>query len=690
MRVRLVAQAVLFGLLLMIIASAVPASAQGPPTSLRSELGSLYLATSSTLANATPAAASPCGPSATFPSGGNAETTHAYALPFNGSFHLRDPVTFTISFAQPGPAPPAAAPQAATLTGTFGPGGVGMTASAQIPQGPGLPSPVRLDFTPGENVTLGTSGQPLSLKLTLQLQNGNNYQVACGPDSVAQAVIVYRGGPTSGDIDGDGIPDLEDQDRDGDGALNTAEPGTCAFFTPPQAYADNAQVKTGGDSDGDGVNDEVECAAVPASNPNNAASVPARPPSIISLLLPWILLLVVVGLIAAIVFVFLKYGKTAAVLIVSQPELFVPPGTKGKYEVSVENLSKKGEPRTYQLAVVGMPEGWDAKLNVDHVTLEPQGGAQAKQTVWLEVESPAHNEPESAVVSVKATPLNKAGRKDTFKLGGKAETITSINVPPGSKVPVKRGGKVEAADAKDDAPDAAPAAALTLVALGADEASAKKLNSAGVNDSEQLRTADAAALAKKTKLQEATLKTWQQVADLVRLGMTPQQAAALATAGIGSIVQLADADGKEVGTKAGVDEKTGKAWVKAAGKWRKKHKDEMPATPAAAAPPSAAAPASVPAAAAAPAAAPAKPQLQVGGLRHEPPAFRQGDAVKSIVNVSNNGKDKSTIKLSLYVNDGLADVQTVTVKSGKAQDVQFKWTAQEKNKLNIRGEIVPS
>jgi len=390
--------------------------------------------------------------------------------------------------------------------------------------------------------------------------------------------------------------------------------------------------------------------------------------------------------------VFLKYGRTAAVLIVSQPELFVPPGTKGKYEVSVENLSKKGEPRTYQLAVLGMPEGWDAKLNTDHVTLEAQGGATTKQSVWLEVESPAHNEPESAVVSVKATPLNKAGRKDTFKLGGRAETITSINVPPGSKVPVKRGGKVEAADAKDEPADA-PAAALTLVALGADEASAKKLNTAGVNDSEQLRTADAAALAKKTKLQEATLKTWQQVADLVRLGMTPQQAAALATAGIGSIVQLADADGKEVGTKAGVDEKTGKAWVKAAGKWRKKHKDEMSATPAAAAAPSAGAPASVPAAAAAaaaPAGAPAKPQLQVGGLRHEPPAFRQGDAVKSIVNVSNNGKDKSTIKLSLYVNDGLADVQTVSVKAGKAQDVQFKWTAQEKNKLNIRGEIVPS
>jgi hypothetical protein len=57
--------------------------------------------------------------------------------------------------------------------------------------------------------------------------------------------------------------------------------------------------------------------------------------------------------------------------------------------------------------------------------------------------------------------------------------------------------------------------------------------------------------------------------------------------------------------------------------------------------------------------------------------------------VTNNGKDKSTIKLSLYVNDGLADVQTVAVKPGKAQDVQFKWTAQEKNKLNIRGEIVP-
>jgi hypothetical protein len=30
----------------------------------------------------------------------------------------------------------------------------------------------------------------------------------------------------------------------------------------------------------------------------------------------------------------------------------------------------------------------------------------------------------------------------------------------------------------------------------------------------------------------------------------------------------------------------------------------------------------------------------------------------------------------------------VSVKPGKSKDVQFKWTAQQQNKLNIRGELV--
>ncbi|MBI2078794.1 MAG: DUF4332 domain-containing protein [Euryarchaeota archaeon] len=515
----------------------------------------------------------------------------------------------------------------------------------------------------------------------------NNFVVDCNQNSNLSPVGVYRGAKGDGDQDSDGVPDPDDTDKDGDGMANAAETAlaaSCKFKGDNNANLDLASNKAAArdDHDADGVTDKVECDK--GSNPLSATSVPAKEKTLLEILMPFILIIVLLALIAGIIFVFLKYGKTVRLTVATTSELFVPAGTKGKYEIAVENLAKKGEARTFQLVASGMPEGWDAKLNTDHLTLDPVGGAQNRGVVWLEVEAPQRPEPESAVVAVKAVPLNKAGRKDTLKLPGKAETITSINVPPGSKVPVKRGGKIEAAEAEEGG---MAAGGVPIAQLGVDDAAAKKLTAAGIENSEQLRTADAAALHKKTKIPEATLDSWQKVSDLVRLGMTAPQANGLVVGGITSVGALANADPKEVSGKAGVDEKTGKAWVKAAGKWVKQHPAE--AVGGAAAP--AAAVAATPAApGAAPAASGAKPQLHVGGLKHEPPAFRQGETVKSSVNVTNNGAAVSTIKLSLYVNEGLADVQTVTVKPGKAKDVQFKWTAQEKNKLNIRGEVVPS
>jgi uncharacterized repeat protein (TIGR01451 family) len=119
-----------------------------------------------------------------------------------------------------------------------------------------------------------------------------------------------------------------------------------------------------------------------------------------------------------------------------------------------------------------------------------------------------------------------------------------------------------------------------------------------------------------------------------------------------------------------LDKKTAKAWIKAASKL----------APAA----SAAAPSAPAAAEAAPA---EKPKLQIGGLKHDPAVFHQGEEVKSTVTVTNNGAAAATIKLKLYVNEALADSQSAAVKPGKSKDVTFKWTAQEKNKLNIRGEL---
>lgn len=673
MRVRHVAQAGALGFFVMVLVAAAPAAqaqAQPPPPSLRVDLGELFITSGANLQNGTAPAAGPCQPGVQ-PPATTGTKSWSFALPFNGSWHMSTSAQLALTLGgAPGTIGPGTLTITATLAGTDNP-----VEDTFTQDGPGqAPSSATFDLTPNATAPLNaTSGTALQLTVAINAPPTSSFSVQCGPNSKLGPVAVFRGPPGDGDFDGDGIPNTEDLDRDGDGAPNTSESGTCAFFDPPIAYADDGRIRPGNDTDGDGYNDEVECGASPASNPTDRSSIPAQPRTILEILLPWILLLIVLAILAAIVFLFLRFGRTVAVTIVSQPELFIPPGSKGKYEVAAQSLVKKGEPRTFQLAVAGMPEGWDAKLNVDHVTLEPQGGATNRQTVWLEVEAPTHTEPESAVVSVKAVPLNKAGRKDTFKLPGRAETITSINVPPGSKVPVKRGGKIEAA-----APAEAGPVALPLDQLGVEPAAAKKLGVAGVKDSEQLRTADAAALAKKTKLPEEKLASWQSVADLVCLGMTPEQAAALAAGGIGSIGALSQADPAGVAAKASVDEKTGKGWVKAAGKFLKKSGEAAPEAPAAA-----------PAAAPAPAAGAPKPQLQVGGLRHEPAAFHQGDPVKSIVNVANGGKDPNTIKLSLYVNDGLADVQTVTVKGGKSKEVQFKWTAQEKNKLNIRGEIVP-
>ena len=705
----LVAAVVLISTILVgtVLVQAQPAPA---PSSLVFDLGNLYATTDSKLKNETakPAAAAACGSALTAPGTSGTGSFELEMLPFNGTmYHAVDEIKLKVVFdsasqsstgvsvraklnvgADPNKAPAEQTKSAAPAT----PGGVPasqdftfVTADANgsaLVVHNGAKLKVDITYSP----LAGPQGAPGAVQRDIKLQ--------CGPQGTRlEAVKLIAGMPGDGDLDGDGLPNPSDTDRDNDGVLNTQEnipcnldgDATTGTGGKESSMADSRDAKPGtvaqADSDKDGWSDQEECEK--GFSPLQSTSAPTRPKTIMEILLPFILILVLVGLVAGIIFAFMKYGKTVTVTIATTSELFIPAGNKAKYEVNVANLAQKGEARTFQLLVAGTPEGWDAKLNTDHVTLDPVGGAQNRSVVWLEVESPNRPEPESAVVTVKAVPLNKAGRKDTLKLPGKAETITSINVPPGSKVPVKRGGKIEAAEPEEGPTTAA--GGIPVAQLGLDDAAAKKLAAAGIENSEQLRTAEPGGLHKKTKIPESTLVSWQQVCDLVRLGMTAPQANGLVTGGIPSVGALANADAKDVAGKAGVDEKTGKAWVKAAGKWVKQHPAEAMAAPGA----PAAAPPPVAAGAAPAAAGGAKPSLQVGGLKHEPPAFRQGETVKSSVSVTNNGGAASTIKLSLYVNEGLADVQTVTVKAGKAKDVQFKWTAQEKNKLNIRGEVVP-
>lgn len=600
-----------------------------------------------------------------------------------------------------------------TLKGAGQTEGPSVAYATEIPAPPGaVPGTSKIEWKLDPTRSfISHEGGPLTVTIQVTPKQAagplaaNNIAIECGSGTFLDPVVIYAGMPGQGDIDTDGIPNEDDADMDNDGAANAAERAVrCNITGQFLKFEEEKDLQPGKhDGDGDGADDEVECAK--GTNPLSAASVPAKPKSFLDYLPMIIGLLVVLLLVAAILLYFLKFAVVATVTIASQQELFIPPGEKGKYEVAVESKVKKGEPRTFQLQATGMPEGWDAKLNVDHVTLPPMDQPNARQSVWLEVEAPQHAEPESAVVVVKAVPLNKAGRKDSMHRGGSAKTITSINVPAGSKVPVKRGGAIKAAAPKEVAPAAAPSDVGTgdadqqpAVAIeGVGDTYAKALDKMGIKTVGELRRANAADVAGKTGASETTVRQWQAMGDLMNLeGVGPQFAEQLVRSGVTSIPQLAEQKPKELVAAvektnaarqtpiqgAGIQEKQAKNFVKAAKDFLKKNPQSAPSAPMASAASAASAPAA-PAAAAA-----TKPQLQVGGLKHEPPAFRQGEAVKSTVNVSNNGAAPSTIKLSLYVNDGLADVQTVTVKPGKAKDVQFKWTAQERNKLNIRGELV--
>jgi predicted flap endonuclease-1-like 5' DNA nuclease len=359
-------------------------------------------------------------------------------------------------------------------------------------------------------------------------------------DSQMEGVSYVLGPPGDGDIDGDSIPDSEDADRDGDGVAQE-EGLQCTLNGQDVSFADRADLQPDDhDQDQDGHTDEEECAA--GSDPFSLASTPPEEAGF-----PWvlvILLLVIIVLIAAIVFAFLKFGRIVELDVVSQAELIVDPGKTGKFEIAAQSLRKKGDPVTFQIQLAPVPEGWDATTDVDHVALEHHGEEGSRKTFWLTVEAPGHGDPESALVAVKAVPLNKQGRKDTFKVAGKVSTITSINVPPDAKVPVKKGGPVKLKSPEEaEAPEAAPipAEGLPVEDLpGLGPANAKKLKAEGIETTEELRTAELEPLAKKTKIGSSDLERWQHMSDLVRVpGVSPGHAEALVDGGIESSGDLA-------------------------------------------------------------------------------------------------------------------------------------------------------
>ncbi len=439
------------------------------------------------------------------------------------------------------------------ITGTLSWGG-NNSVTAETSFGPGQSPPTAsLAFT-YNNVTADTG--PLNLNIALATTGPAtplspvDFAVVCNDTGSVLSQFTYaRGLIGDGDIDGDGTPDSEDDDRDGDGVANSEEEGLTCGTLDDVNFADDPDLQPApADSDGDGQTDEFECANA-GGNPKSQAVMVPEPAGF-----PWglvILLLVILLLIAAIVFIVLKFGRVADVFVVSQDELIVEPGETGKFELAAQSRRSSGDAITLQIAVEGMPEGWDAKTDVDHVTVEPRAeDAEEAETqrFVLTVEAPEHDDPESAVVTVKAIPLNKQGRKDTFKLAAKTQSITSINVPPDAKVPVKRGGPIKVKSGEEEEPMGIPPEGLPLTDLpGLGDATAKKLKAADVETTEQLRTADLTELAKKTKVDAEELGKFQMMSDLIRVpGVSPEEAEVLVENDVGSPKELSEKKPEEI------------------------------------------------------------------------------------------------------------------------------------------------
>jgi CARDB protein len=589
--------------LLLLLITVDPAGAQTPtPTeSVKIQVPTLYFASDGKLKNQTtdPAA---CAPTVDATSGAPAPVTFTWdTLATNGSYWQYDDIKVGLSFTGAGAqsyrsfgvnvtvevkggATPFGKASIVLPPGTD-PGGVKVftikpkTGNVTVAKDKVSATVTMVSAPPAGGVPSGLPGQTQSVSLQ------------CGSTSSVTQLPIARGQPGDADFDGDGLPDSEDQDIDGDNIPNATEAGLACNINGNQVDFVHSAAQQPGDHDADGYSDQDECSK--GSDPLDAGATPPPPKP-----LPWGLIIgafLLLLVIAALIFFFTVFGKAAAITVVSASELIVPPGTQGKYQLQVQNLRKKGNPINFQLSTQGLPDGWDAKLQPDHAVLDPAGGAKNAETVWLHVEAPQHTDPESAVVKVKAIALNAAGRKDTLKLPASAATITSINVPPNARVPVKRGAPVKLKSEKEIS---------------------------------------------KEEAMPAPAEGGPSSAAMAASGPAPEE----------------PAKGK---------------------KGKKTKAPEPPTEPVAPPPPPAAAPAPG-----------SKPALQVGGLNHSPPSFAAGQDVKSVVTVTNNGADPQTLKLSLFVNDALADAQTVSVKPGKSKEVKFKWTAQERNKLNIRGELV--
>lgn len=730
------------------LAAAGPAASQGTSVtpSLKVTEPALYLLSGGVLNATAPTRDSACDPTllGSIPSTPSSPAFSAGIFklptpPSTGAYWLSQPTKVTIAYNASG--------TTSGVTGTLGqpgqPATAGATVKVELKFGdkvvangtktldPGAPQPSSIDLVAPPGVPIIATGAAFTLVVTFTATTpgAQNLALACGShSSIEKGLVVVKGQPGEGDLDGDGIPDSEDSDIDGDGIPNSAEPscsvnGKPVDFVHTPAKNPGSPPGTNSDHDGDGFTDQRECAA--GTDPLDALSYPPPPPEF-----PWGL--VILGLIVLIALALLVgwltvFGRAAAVKIVSAPELIVPAGTTGRFQLTVENLRKKGNPINFQLSAGGMPEGWDAKLQPGNALLDPVGGAKSIETVWLTVEAPNHTEPESAVVKVRAIALTAAGKKDTLKLPAVATTVTSVNVPPNAKVPVRRGEDVKLKSEKELAAEAGlpppaeggvpppPAAAPSTIwrekdrpvvdIEGVGATYAAGLDAMGLRTVQRLHAADAAAVAKGLGTDETTVRQWQEMAELVDVkGVGPQVAELLVRSGVHSIAALAQSDVKELAAtieRTNADRKVaiqgGPAGLKSVKNWTKAaQKHPLADRPVATRPPEALAPPTAkgkakeaePEAAPPTPAPPGKPNVQVGGLQHNPPTFAAGQNVKSTVTVTNGGTSPQTIKLSLFVNDALADAQTVSVKAGKAKDVTFKWQAQERNKLNIRGELV--
>ncbi len=243
---------------------------------------------------------------------------------------------------------------------------------------------------------------------------------------------------------------------------------------------------------------------------------------------PWPLILLGVLVAAALLALGWYYWQATVVKLDTRtPIKRINAGNDTVYQIEVNNAA--GQPRTAQLRVREMPEGWTAAFSFPSVSLQPRESSSVPLYVKVPLGSP-----KGALgrIRVQARPktyspwlakLDVAVQVDDVG-GGRLPDLEPA--PPPSVTPVRRewAGDVE----------------KIIDVEGIGPHYADKLKAARIEDTRQLLEADSTEVAKKTGILVAFVRSWQAMCDLIRIsGIGKQYSELLVRSGVRSVDQLA-------------------------------------------------------------------------------------------------------------------------------------------------------